>query len=276
MKIKKEVITSRANPLVLSVAALSKKRERDERGEFVCDGKKLVFEYIKHCGAPRHLFVCEKNQDVLIEQISELEKLFGEELEVTLAGESAFLKMTEQKAPDGIICVGERSRLRYERSNCFSGESAKDERIIMLASLQDSGNVGTVLRTALALGYDRVILSSDCADVLSAKTLRASMGAAFSMGVSVVDDLVLTTELLIGMGRRVFAAELRKNAVALDDIDVRDDDVFVIGNEGHGIDTRLSAMCNKSVYIPISENSESLNAAIAASIFMWHQCGSVK
>lgn len=271
MKIRKEVITSRTNPLVLSCASLSKKRERDERGEFLCDGKKLTFEYIKSCGVPRCLVVCEKMRDALIGQLSELESSLGIELEVTLAGESAFMKMTEQKAPDGIICIGDRSKLRYDRHACFDGALAGSERMIMLSSLQDSGNVGTVLRTALALGYDRVILSSDCADVLSAKTLRATMGAAFSIGVSVVDDLVMTAESLISAGRRVYAAELREKAVALDSVDVRPSDVFIIGNEGHGIDLQLSSKCTGSVYIPISEHSESLNAAVAASIFMWHQ-----
>lgn len=273
MRIKKEVITSRTNPLVLSVSALAKKRERDERGEFVCDGKKLTFEYIKSCGVPRHLFVCEKNSDELLEELSKLERSIDAEFEVILAGESAFMKMTEQKAPDGILCVGERDALHYEKIRAFCGDGAERERIIMLSSLQDSGNVGTVLRTALALGYDRVILSSDCADVLSAKTMRASMGAAFSIRVSVVDDMTATAELLIGAGRRVFAAELRENAVALGAVGVLPDDVFIIGNEGHGIDTRLSAVCSGSVYIPISQHSESLNAAVAASIFMWHQSG---
>ena len=141
MRIKKEIITSRTNPLVSSVAALSKKRERDARGEFVCDGKKLSFEYIKSCGAPLHIFVLENRRDELFGYLSELEKSTGEELELTLVGESAFMKMTEQKAPDGILCVGQRDALRYERCEYFSGVGAEEERIIMLCSLQDSGNV---------------------------------------------------------------------------------------------------------------------------------------
>lgn len=270
MKIKEQVITSRANPLVLAVAGLEKKRERDKRGLFCCDGKKLCFEYIKNCGAPLHLFVNEKNSGTLLPELEMAERVCGVELEVTLTGDGAFSKMTEQKAPDGIICVGEKEKLAHERVSEFEG-NFDGERIIMLDSLRDTGNVGTVIRTALAFGFDRVVLSSDCADIYSAKTLRASMGAIFCMKITVTDSLCDAVHYFTEHGRRVFAAELRDNAVSLDDTDIRESDIFIIGNEGHGIEDEVSALCRKSVYIPISERSESLNAAVAASVIMWHQ-----
>jgi TrmH family RNA methyltransferase len=70
-------------------------------------------------------------------------------------------------------------------------------------------------------------------------------------------------------GRRVFAAELRENAVPISEAKLNSKDVVIIGNEGHGIDPLLSEASNGSVYIPISRNTESLNAAVAAAIFMW-------
>ena len=72
-------------------------------------------------------------------------------------------------------------------------------------------------------------------------------------------------------GRRVFAAELTDDANSLSELQVEASDLFIIGNEGHGIDRQISKLCDGSVYIPISEKTESLNAAVAAGIFMWEQ-----
>ncbi len=271
MKIKEQIITSRTNPLVLDCVKLSKKRERDESGRFLCDGKKLCFEYIKKCGAPVHLFVNERYQQTLIAQLEELERECSISLELTLVGEHAFLKMTEQSSPDGIILIGDKYRLPHETVDSVVASRYDGERLIILCSLRDTGNVGTVIRTALALGYDRVIMSSDCADVYNPKTLRAAMGAAFAMKITVCKDLAGAVIDLVESGRRVFAAELRENALSLDKIPLCGSDIFIIGNEGHGIPADISAVCTSSVYIPISESSESLNAAVAAAVLMWQQ-----
>ena len=273
MKVKEFVITSRSNPLVSETVKLQKKRDRDETGRFLVDGKKLCCEYIRKCGRPHLLFVSEEHIDDLLPELARIEREHDLSLEVTPVSESVLSKMTLQSAPDGIIVVGERKLL----PDCsLASDKWAGERMIVLDSLQDPGNVGTVVRTALALGYDRVILTDKCADIYSPKTLRASMGAIFSLRISVVSDLSETVSELRSRGRRVLAAELRENALSLDDIDICDTDVFVIGNEGHGIDENVSSQCDMSVYIPISEQSESLNAAIAATVLMWQQRGSFR
>lgn len=265
------VITSRHNPLICEVSALLKKRERESAGRFIIDGAKLCCEYIRLIGAPVYLFLCESYKNRYDGMLRALEEETGAQLFVTVVSDGAFTKLTEQKAPDGIIAVGESERLGYELLDCSGSYDFASERIIALCSLRDTGNVGTVLRTALALGYDRVLLSSDCADLLSPKTLRASMGAVFAIKVSVCEDLCDAVSFVRAAGRRVFCAELRENSLPLESIALSATDVFIVGNEGHGITPEVSAASNGSVYIPISEQSESLNAAVAASILMWHQ-----
>lgn len=271
MRYSETIITSRQNPLICEAASLLKRRDRDESGRFIIDGKKLCFEYIRYVGSPVHLFVNEKQKDKLAAELSTLECECGITLSVTLVGESAFMKMTEQKAPDGIIAVGEKSLLSHEYICVGDHFDFSGERIIAMSSLRDTGNVGTVIRTALALGYDRVLLSSDCADIYNPKTLRATMGAAFSMKLSVCESLSEVVSRLVKEGRRVYSAELRENAVSIDSISVVESDVFVVGNEGHGIEASVSEASSASVFIPISDRSESLNAAVCASVLMWHQ-----
>ena len=114
-------------------------------------------------------------------------------------------------------------------------------------------------------------MTDDCAEVYHPRTVRAAMGAAFRVPTLRVGDAVALTAALRSLGRRVLAAELRENAVPIAGIGLRTDDVFVIGNEGQGIPTALSAACDASVYLPIAEQAESLNAAIAAAVILWEQ-----
>ncbi|MBQ2863108.1 MAG: RNA methyltransferase, partial [Clostridia bacterium] len=231
----------------------------------------LSCEYIRYIGEPLYLFVLESCRDKYHEHLCALERECGLSLTATLVSEGAFMKLTDQKAPDGIIAVGECSKLCVELVSEGQSFDFSSERIIALSSLRDAGNVGTVIRSALALGYDRIIMSSDCADIFNPKTLRATMGAAFSMRFAVCESLSFVVERLVCAGRRVYCAEIRENARPLDEIEISESDVFVVGNEGHGIDTAVSSVSTSSVYIPISSRSESLNAAIAASLLMWHQ-----
>jgi TrmH family RNA methyltransferase len=94
----------------------------------------------------------------------------------------------------------------------------------------------------------------------------------FRIKATYVSDPIRTVGELISAGRRVFSAELRENAISIFDAKLTSSDVIIIGNEGHGIDVALSSASSGSVYIPISKNTESLNAAVAAAIFMWEIC----
>jgi TrmH family RNA methyltransferase len=142
---------------------------------------------------------------------------------------------------------------------------------MILCSVRDPGNLGSVIRSAVAFGVGSVILSSDCADLYNPKTVRGAMGSLFRVRCTVVDDLRSTVEQIKASGRRVFAAELSEGAISVSDVGVLQDDVFIIGNEGHGIPREISEACSGSVYIPISSKTESLNASVAAAVFMWEQ-----
>ena len=97
------------------------------------------------------------------------------------------------------------------------------------------------------------------------------MGSLFRVKLSVVSDINACVRALIESGRRVFAAELSDRAKSIFEVKLSQTDVVIIGNEGHGIAPELSAECTESVYIPISKKTESLNAAVAAAVFMWEQ-----
>ena len=269
-------ISSRNNPCVKKYAKLSDKKYCESEQLFLIEGIKL-FEEVIECGIPLEavLFLEEKINNFRIIQAynKAREKNEFSNVDFYCLSESAFSKISSEKAPEGVICVAKTlDNLNFynkiDRNNLLEYE---DEKIMMLFSLRDPGNVGTVIRSALAFGFDRIIMSSDSANLYNVRTVRAAMGALFKIKIDIVSDFISAIETIKDSGRRVFCAELRENAKSLDDIDVKKSDCFIIGNEGHGIPPEVSKKCTGSVYIPISKNSESLNAAIAASVIAFVQ-----
>ena len=270
----RETITSRNNELVKWASSLSDKKGRDISRSFIVEGKKLSFEALDARLSVTHVFVLEGRKD---EYMPTLKEKLGtpcyENVEIVLLSESAFSKISTEKSPQGIISVIKYLDffsdldIIYNEAFYFN----EKERAIILSSVRDPGNLGAVIRSSVAFGVERIILSSDTADVYNPKTVRAAMGSLFKVKIDRVSSLRDFIPALRKSGRRVFAAELSEGAVSLSDLDLRPDDVFMIGNEGHGIDPELSSISDGSVYIPISGKTESLNAAVAAAVFMWEQ-----
>ena len=272
MKILSDVITSRQNPTVKWAASLLEKKYRQEHRTFIAEGEKLTFEAADSKLDVTHVFVAKSKADRLVPL---LKNAFSEQkydlTQLIVLSDDVFSKISTEKAPQGVI-----SAIKYldffreldiiYKEDFFLNEG---ERAIALCSLRDPGNLGAVIRSAVAFGVDHVILTSDSIDVYNPKTVRSAMGSLFRVKITCVRDFSSFISSAIGNGRRVYAAELTDNAVSLDKIDASSKDVFIIGNEGHGIPKSISEVCTGSVYIPISKKTESLNASVAAAIFMW-------
>ena len=138
---------------------------------------------------------------------------------------------------------------------------------VVLEDVQDPGNVGTVIRTANALGIDIVVLVGDCADPFSPRCVRATMGAAFRQCV-VETELGALPALLRRWGLGLCGTALTDSAVDIRSADLRGCAVAV-GNEGHGLSGALLSLCSETVIIPMVPGSESLNAAVAGAVAMW-------
>lgn len=268
-------ISSRNNPAVQRYSKLSDKKYRESEKLFIIEGAKLFSEAVNSkIEIEAVLFLEGKNNKIAIDAYEKMKSdVRYKNVMYLCLSESAFSKISSEKSPDGVICIAKHlDNLKFynkiERNDTvrYSGE-----KIMLLFSLRDPGNVGTVIRSAAAFGFDRLILSADSADPYNVRAMRASMGAFFKINIDFVEDFSSVVTSLVSAGRRVFCAELRENAISLDEVDVSRDDCFMIGNEGHGIAPEISNLCTKSVYIPIAPDSESLNAAIAASVIAFVQ-----
>jgi TrmH family RNA methyltransferase len=274
MILNREIITSRKNPLVVWVASLSEKKFRDAEEVFVADGIKLFDEAVA-TGVPiRDVFLAESKCEQYLPRIEQALAIGSyDKTEVHLLSDACFEKISQEKSPQGVISVLKyldkiQNIIKINKESDFIQNASK---AVILASVRDPSNLGAILRSAAAFGTNTVMMSSDSADPYNAKVVRAAMGALFRLRLIRTPALSSAISALRQSGRRVFAAELKNGALPLGDISLTRTDVMVIGNEGHGIPGELSALCDGSVYLPISSGTESLNAAVAASIILWEQ-----
>lgn len=269
-----EIISSRQNRTVVELCKLSDRRAREEKGLFRFDGIKLFDEAIRNrLELPLVALRADRAQEIL----SRAEATHGREAlsrigRLLLLSEEVFLKISEEKSPEGVICVAkyiDKFQKIVTIYNSADFSSMEGERIVLLESVRDPSNVGAIIRSAAAMGIDRLILSADCADIYHPKAVRGSMGTLFSQPIDRVPALAPVITQLREHGRRVFAAALDDEALRLGSFAPQSWDCVVIGNEGHGLCPETVAACDRSVIIPMTARAESLNAAVAASILMW-------
>ena len=274
MKIYRDIISSRSNPTVKWAASLAEKKGRCEAKCFIAEGEKLTVEALKRGLPLTHIFILEDKQKRLLELLSPfLDDEKYANCQVITLSEGAFSKISTEKSPQGIISVIKYLDFFKNMDIIYKEDFfiLKGERALSLYSLRDPGNLGAVIRSAVAFGVQHIVLSADSADVYNPKTVRAAMGTMFGIKITTVRDFASFISAARENGRAVYAAELSDGARSIREIGLSKDDIFIIGNEGHGIPSDISSVCTGSVFIPISDGVESLNASVAASVFMWEQ-----
>lgn len=250
------VITSRKNDAVKRFRELLReKSERDAQGVFAVEGDHLCGELAGSSFRIISVLMTERAQEKYPQTAALLQQKCND---VTVISGDVAEYISDTKAPQGLFAVAEKPA---------GSEISGARRLVLLDGVQDPGNVGTILRTAEALGFGGAMLSPDCADIWSPKTLRASMGSALRLPC-VIGDMPEQVRALRNDGFFVYGAMLDESAARLGDIEFPDKAAVVIGSEGRGISPAVAAECTRAVYIPIT-GAESLNAAAAAAIILW-------
>ncbi len=255
-----EIITSRANPTVIETAKLKDKKYREEKKAFLFEGIKLAREAISSGVDIINVFLTEK----AAYKYPDLAK----KKNCIIISESVCMKLSENSAPDGVICTAKYIENLHKIYDKQTFTCPKDACLI-LSSIRDPGNLGTIARTSAAFGKKTLIISDDCADIYNQKTIRASMGAIFRTSIYRTRDLCKTINSIKKQGTSVYAAALDRNAVELQTVKDTKNSCFVLGNEGHGLDMEVIDSCTGTVIIPMEKDAESLNVSSAASVILW-------
>ncbi len=249
-------ITSTKNPLVQAAKALQTKAARDESGLFLCEGEHMVAEALGNAPASlTALFV----DDTQLERFSRLTALLPPAT-VYAMPPHVLAALSQVKTPQGVAAM--------VRKPAAAALAALGPRVVLLENVQDPGNVGTVLRTADAAGFTGCILTDGCADPFSPKTLRATMGSVFRVPVCLAADAASPAAALRAQGYAVVAS-----ALAGCDFYTREPlppkVCLLVGNEGAGLSDAAKAAATHVYRLPMRGGAESLNAAVAAAVFMY-------
>ncbi len=232
-------LTSINNEKVKTWEKLKQKKYRDLYKMFLIEDEHLINEALKNHTLKEIITINEQNTFPV---------------PTYYVNDKIMKKLSEQKSGAKIIGVSSLLEEKEIKGN-----------IIVLDNIQDPGNLGTIIRSAVAFNFDSIILSDDCVDLYNPKVVRASEGMLFNINIircNLVkflknleqDYTIMGTDVC--RGEDIKQIEYKKCAI-------------VIGNEGKGIRPEVKDLCHRFVYIKMNDNCESLNAGVSASILMY-------
>jgi len=237
------IITSLNNEHIKELNKLKEKKERDKTNTFLIEGNHLVEEALKN--------------NLLLELIVlENEHYCLDNIKTTYVSKEVMKKLSSMDSYPSVIGVCQKK----ERQNIGN-------KVLLLEDIQDPGNLGTMIRSAVAFNVDTIILSPKTVDLYNPKVIRSTQGMLFNINIVVEEPQVIIQELKEEnykiLGTKVDGGKNIK------DIEKIEKFVLIIGNEGQGMSKKISSLCDEYLYIKINDKVESLNAAVAASILLY-------
>ena len=258
-------ISSPANEKIKLVTQLqSKASARKKQKMFVVEGIRMYEEI--PASELVATYVSEKYYDETI-KAGKLSKEAKANLSVRdyfIVADSVFKNMSDTVTPQGILAIVKQKE--YELSDVIN--NGKNKVFMVLESIQDPGNLGTIVRTAEGAGVAGIIMNKETVDIYNSKVIRSTMGSVYRVPFVVVENLGEAITELKKNNVTVFAAHLKGDEYYAKDL-YKDSVAFLIGNEGNGLSDDIANMADKYVKIPMDGMVESLNASVAAAVLMY-------
>lgn len=253
-------ITSRNNKLIKDIISLNRKKGRQKHNSFIIEGIKTIEEAIESHYPLKHIVYT----DYLLEN-QEGKNLFGkiEKREnLIYVPRNLFKEISDTESPQGIIGI----------SNIISRDieeiyELENKSLLFLDALQDPGNMGTIIRTADAFSIGGIIIREGSVDPYNPKVIRATMGSIFRVPLYFTDGIEELKNLK-SKGVKIYSTSL-DGSMPIYKADFKEDFILSIGNESSGVSKEVLSLSNKLIKIPMTGKTESLNAAVAASIIMY-------
>ncbi|BAZ32352.1 tRNA/rRNA methyltransferase SpoU [Cylindrospermum sp. NIES-4074] len=251
------MLTSLQNPLVKQIRKLHSTKERHRQELFLLEGTHLLEEACA-VNYPLVVVCCTAQWQIAHPELWQQACSRCDRTEIV--SEEVLAAMATTVQPDGVIAMAQRGDSQTQLP--FTGL------VLALETIQDPGNLGTIIRTAAAAGASGLWLSGDSVDLDNPKVLRASAGQWFRLEMAVSEDLKAIVQQSQQAGMQVVAT-LPNASLTYWQIDWRQPSLILLGNEGAGLSADLAAIADKQVKIPLSPGVESLNVAIAAALMLY-------
>ena len=252
-------IAGRHNPLIKQLRQGFAQGELTAGGYCSIEGFRIIEEAIRSGLKLRALFLSESAQ----ERADRLLPQIGSRVETVLVPDQLFTRVVPSLSPQGVAALVEVKRFRLEQ---LLGSSA-ERPLVVIAGVQDPGNLGTIVRSAEAFGASGAALGEGTVSAYNTKVIRASAGSSFRLPMMKV-EVAKIVPLLRAEGARLLATSSHKGTPAYQ-CDLRGKSAIFVGNEGAGVSKRLLPDMDELVLIPHSPRVESLNAGVAASIILY-------
>lgn len=257
-----QYISSEENKIIKQINSLKMRKQRKKLGKFIVEGYRVIAD----CLSSNSQII-----DFVVFSSSAIESLEGKKLFKTLmlnhkvfeVPDKLFKKITETENPQGMLAVV--SMIDFKLDTLLNKED--NSIFVILDRIQDPGNMGTIIRTAVAINAKAVILTKGSVDPYNSKTVRSTMGAVFNIPIIEIEDNSWVTALKEN-NIRLIGSTLDTQKSYLQ-IDYSGGLGIIIGNEANGIDPQLLEKVDEKVYIPIIGNIESLNASVAAGVLLY-------
>ncbi len=267
-----DIITANSNPRVKRLVKLNKDAAfRKEENVFVVEGIRMFRElpmenvceiYMSESAYDKYMSDHEYNASSPISPVTdEIEK------KLTLLSDSVFKTVSQTKSPQGILAIVKCFDYKLDEILEAADKKQENQLYLILESIQDPGNLGTIVRTAEATGVTCIIIGGETCDIYNPKVIRSTMGGIFRVPFVNSKNLSETIDALKSNNVTVYGAALSgKN---LFDERFSGNVCFLIGNEGNGLSDEILAKADKLIKIPMKGKVESLNAAVSASILCY-------
>ena len=261
------MITSTSNQQIKNLSALIKKaKERKNQGLFVVEGPRMCleapFSWVDAIYVSESFHMDSKEWELLKEYMTAAQKE-GITIRYEVVSDSVFKAISDTQTPQGILAVVKMPK--YELFELLKGDRTL---LLVLESIQDPGNLGTMIRTGEGAGITGIIMNRTTVDLFNPKTIRSTMGSIYRIPFFIAEDLEETINEVKKAGVSLYAAHL-KGKISYDVPDYTKACGFLIGNEGNGLSTEIADLASEYVRIPMEGKVESLNAAISASLLSY-------
>lgn len=237
----------------------SAKKYRSEYGLFPLEGARLVDDAARENAELSFVIAANSAAEKSEELLGRLEERCGK---ILIVPDELAASFAQTQGTQGIFAA-----CRMPKSIKADALVKERGKYAVLVQLQDPGNMGTIIRTADAMGVDGII-AVNCCDIYNPKTVRSTMGSLFRIKIANADEEEMFAALK-NKGIETFACVIDADAVSLTDCSFKNGAAVLIGNEGNGLSRETVSRCDKKLTIHMNGNVNSLNAATAASIIMW-------
>ncbi len=239
-----------------NLKSLTQKKYRKQQKMLIVEGENIIFQLLDNHKMPETIYITESYANTHFKYLEQHMKWSDNFEEYIRLIDPAKIKLvTDTESPQDIIaCV------RFEPVPVNENGS-----LLYLDGIQDPGNMGTILRTALAAGIDGVLISPECCDIMNPKVVRSSLGAVFFCPLAYSN-----ADYLKKSSHQIIASTLTDSKSMYELNKINHKRIIVIGSESRGISEEVIALAQEKIHIPMSSQIESLNAAISTAIILYY------